>query len=304
MSDLPLVSIVTPTYNMAQYLEETIQSVLSQDYPRIEYLVMDAGSNDGTLEILKKYEGRLRYVSEPDEGQADAVNKGFQRTSGEIFAFLNADDLYLPGAIGAAVRQFQETPQVGVVYGEAWYTAQSGEIIRPYPTQPFDRNRFQSQCYICQPASFIRRDVFRAVGGLNARLHYALDYDLWVRIAKHYDMAAVPEYFATSRMYADNKTIRLRRVGLNEIFSLLKRSYGYVPPHWVYAWCSTYIHKEADGFFVPDPPTPQGFLACIIAGTWFNRSRPFRYWADCTRMIGPGLRILYERLTTATRALQ
>lgn len=303
MVEYPLVSIVTPTYNMAHYLEETIQSVLSQDYPRVEYLVMDGGSRDGTVEILKKYEGRLRWVSERDNGQADAINKGFHRTNGDIFAFLNADDIYLPGAISAAVRQFRRTPDVGVVYGEAWYTSQSGEVIRRYPTQPYNKALFQAQCYICQPASFLRRDVWAAVGGLNANLHYALDYDLWIRISQRYDMAAIPEYLATSRMYADNKTIRLRRVGLNEIMALLERYYSYIPPHWVYAWCSTYLHKSADGFFVPDPPTPHGFLACILAGTWFNRRRAVRYWADCVKMIGPGLRILYQRLT-AGRAVQ
>ncbi len=303
MSPQPLVSIVTPTYNMAQYIEETIQSVLYQDYPNVEYLVMDGGSKDGTVEILKKYEGRLRYVSERDAGQADAVNKGFQLTSGEIFAFLNADDIYLPGAISAAVRQFRITPNVGAVYGEAWYTSQSGEKIRRYPTQRYDRDELGVRCYICQPATFIRRDVFEEVGMLNAGLHYALDYDLWVRISYRYDMAAIPEYVATSRMYADNKTLRLRRVGLNEIMALLQRSYSYIPPHWVYAWCSTYIHKEADGFFVPDPPTPQGFLACIVAGTWFNSRHLLRYWTDCARMIKPGLRILFQRLRPR-RALQ
>lgn len=300
MPELPLVSIVTPTYNMAHYLRETVDSVLSQDYPRLEYLVMDAGSQDGTVELLRSYGSRLRWVSEPDNGQADAINKGFRRTSGEIFAFLNADDLYLPGAVSAAVRQFQRTPEAAVVYGEAWYTDRDGKILRRYPTQPFCKELFQSQCYICQPASFMRRHAFEAAGGLDARLHYALDYDLWMRLAEKFEMVSIPEYLATSRMYSDNKTIRLRRVGLNEIMALLKRSYSYIPPHWVYAWCSTYLHKGTDGFFVPDPPTPHGFLACVVAGTWFNRARPFRYWRDCAKMIGPGLKILYDRLTAGS----
>lgn len=303
MSELPLVSIVTPTYNMAHYLEETIRSVLSQDYPHIEYLVLDGGSRDGTVALLKRYEGRLRWVSEPDNGQADAINKGFRQTRGEIFAFLNADDIYLPGAVSAAVEQFRKTPRAAVVYGEAWYTSESGEIIRRYPTQPFSRDLLLSQCYICQPASFIRRDVWEQAGGLNANLHYALDYDLWIRIAQRHHMVAIPAYLATSRMYAANKTLRLRRLGLNEIMALLDRSFSYIPPHWVYAWCSTYLHKRADGFFVPDPPTPHGFLACILAGTWFNRRRPLRYWVDCARMLAPGLRLLFRRLT-GNRALQ
>ena len=296
MSELPLVSIVTPSYNMAQYLEETIQSVLSQDYPRIEYLVMDGGSKDGTVDLLKKYNGRLQWVSQPDNGQSDAVNLGFERTHGEIFAFLNADDIYLPGAISAAVRQFQETPNVGVVYGEAWYTSQTGSIIGRYPTKSYNKDMLGMQCYICQPASFIRRDVWQSMNGLNAKLHYALDYDLWVRISRQYSMVSIPDYLATSRMYKDNKTIRLRRVGLREIMALLDRYFSYIPPHWMYALCSTYLHKEADGFFVPDPPTPHCYLACVAAGTWFNRKRPFRYWGDCLKMIGPGLKIAYSRM--------
>ena len=113
MSRLPLVSIVTPTFNMARFLPETIESVLSQDYPRIEYIVMDGGSTDGTVDLLRRYEGRLRWISGRDEGQADAVNKGFRLCSGEIFTFLNADDVYYPGAVNAAVRAFDEHSRGG-----------------------------------------------------------------------------------------------------------------------------------------------------------------------------------------------
>ncbi|MBX5495343.1 MAG: glycosyltransferase [Bryobacteraceae bacterium] len=297
----PLVSIVTPTYNMAKYLEETIQSVLSQDYPHIEYLVMDAGSTDGTLEILRKYEGRLRYVSEPDDGQADAVNKGIRQTRGEIVAFLNADDIYLPGAVRAAVEAFRENPESAVVYGQAYYTSQSGEIIRRYPTVDYDPDLFRTQCYICQPATFIRRDVWDEMQGLNVRLHYALDYDLWIRISRRYPMTAIPQFVATSRMYADNKTIRLRRLGLTEIIGLLRQHFSYVPPHWIYAYCSTYLHKKADGFFIPDPATPHCFLATAFVGSWINRGSLPRYWMDCARMIKPGLRILASKLIPAIR---
>src|SRR5579871_3122093 len=111
---VPLVSIVTPSLNMGRFLEETILSVLEQDYPHVEYLVMDGGSSDGTLETLRRYDGRLRYISAPDSGQADAVNRGFAQTSGPIFAFLNADDTYLPGALSAVVQAFQDHPEAAV----------------------------------------------------------------------------------------------------------------------------------------------------------------------------------------------
>src|SRR5688500_6712732 len=115
----PLVSIVTPSFNHARFIEATIESVLSQDYPRIDYLVMDGGSTDGTLDVLRRFEGRLRWVSGPDGGQAAAINDGFRCTSGEILAWLNSDDLYEPGAVSAAVRAFEERPHAGLVYGDA-----------------------------------------------------------------------------------------------------------------------------------------------------------------------------------------
>jgi glycosyltransferase involved in cell wall biosynthesis len=120
MAEEPLVTIVTPSYNMGAFLSETIDSVLSQDYPRIEYLVMDGGSTDGTVGILRRYGNRLRYLSAPDHGAADAINRGCESSQGSIFAWLNADDRYLPGAVSAAVRQLMAAPGVAVAYGEAY----------------------------------------------------------------------------------------------------------------------------------------------------------------------------------------
>ena len=142
LSEQPLVSIVTPTYNMGRFLGETIESVMAQDYPNIEYLVMDGGSTDDTIEILRDYErrypGRFTWISERDGGQSDAINKGFLRCQGEIFTFLNADDTYLPNAVRQAVDAFQEHPQAAVVYGDAWYTNEQNAIIRRFPAQPYD----------------------------------------------------------------------------------------------------------------------------------------------------------------------
>src|SRR5215469_4305509 len=153
----PLVSIVTPCLNAARFIEETIQSVLAQDYPAIEYIVMDGGSNDGTLDILKRYQGRLRWLSAKDKGQADAVNRGFALTQGEIFAFLNADDTYLPGAVALAVEGFARKPEPAVVYGDAWYVDETGKRLGRYPVEPYDPYRLERRCIICQPAAFIRR---------------------------------------------------------------------------------------------------------------------------------------------------
>jgi glycosyltransferase involved in cell wall biosynthesis len=155
-SDLPLVSIVTPSFNMAKYLTETIESVLSQDYPRIEYIVVDGGSTDGSLEILERFKDRLCYVSGPDRGPSDAAHRGFRQSHGQILAWLNADDSYLPGAVSKAVSYLQAHPDTDVVYGEGWWIDESGAVLGRYPTLPFDVKVLERDCFICQPAAFVR----------------------------------------------------------------------------------------------------------------------------------------------------
>jgi glycosyltransferase involved in cell wall biosynthesis len=292
--DFPLVSVVTATLNMGRFLEETIRSVLEQDYPNVEHIVVDGGSNDSTRDILRRYEGRIRYVSEPDNGQADAINKGFRMSRGRIFAFLNADDTYLPGAISAAVRALLENPGVAVVYGEAYYVAEDGSVITRYPTQPFAADLLSTQCYVCQPAAFIRREVFDAVGMLNAELHYALDYDLWMRIAKVRPMLKIDQYLATSRMYRENKTVRLRRLGLAEILRISRRHRNYVPPNWVYGYCCSVLDKR-DGFFEPYPTSVTKCAATLAYGSCLNLTSLFRYWRDCAELFGPAVRSLIRR---------
>ncbi len=163
----PLVSIVTPSYNHGLYIEATIQSVLQQDYPNLEYIVIDGGSQDDTVEILKRYGDRLCWISEPDHGQADAINKGFRMARGEILAWLNSDDTYLPGAVRQAVEYFQKHPDTSMVYGEGQHVDAAGHIIEPYTTEPFDYQRLSERCFICQPTVFFRAHVFRDIGPLD-----------------------------------------------------------------------------------------------------------------------------------------
>ena len=158
--DRPLVSIVTPSYNMARFLEEAIQSVLSQDYPNIEYIVIDGGSADATLDILRRYEGRLRYVSEPDRGQTDAINKGFRLSRGSVFAFLCADDAYLPGAVSTAVRHMLANSGHAGIYGEGYLIDENGTNLGRYPTRKRSPPELlKAECFICQPAAFLWRDA-------------------------------------------------------------------------------------------------------------------------------------------------
>lgn len=235
-TEWPLVTVVTPSYNQGPFIRDTIESVLSQDYPNIEYLVMDGGSTDETVSILKEYDGRLAWVSERDEGQADAVNKGVARARGAIIGWLNSDDTYMPGAISTAVRFFMKYPDIGMAYGEGWYTDKSGAITERYLTEPFRRDRLAEHCIICQPSAFFRKSTFDSIGGLNKDLHLCMDYDLWMRMAKGLNVAYIPKYLATSRMYEENKTLGRRREVFEEICATVKSHYGYVPVSWAYGY--------------------------------------------------------------------
>lgn len=283
----PLVSVVTPTYNMARFLEETIQSVLTQDYPHIDYIVMDGGSTDGTVELLKKYEGRLRYQSAPDRGQADAINNGFANSHGSVFAFLNADDTYLPGAVGKAVRHLLAEPSVKMIYGEAYYVDEHGKMIERYPTLQFDPKLLNSRCYICQPASFLWSDTFSKAGMMNVDQHVALDYDLWIRIAKMFSMRKIDDYLATSRMYRDNKTLNRRREVYREIVTITKTHYGYVPHEWINAYACFLIDRK-DQYFDRSRPSLASLALGLAMGSYYNCRQLGRYWKDWQEAISLG----------------
>jgi glycosyltransferase involved in cell wall biosynthesis len=209
MPDLPLVSIVTPSFNHARYLEATMQSVFSQDYPRIEYLVVDGGSADGTVEIIKKHEGRIAWwVSEQDKGQTDAINKGFARANGEILAWLNSDDTYEPGAVSAAVNFLQERPEVGMVYGDCNFINESGRVIGKFNSAQTDYRLLRGGfVHIPQQTMFFRADLWRQVGPLDPSFYFAMDYDLWTRIAARSEIKYVPQTWANFRLHTTGKTI-------------------------------------------------------------------------------------------------
>lgn len=206
---LPLVSIVTPSYNQARFLEATIQSVLSQNYPRLEYIIVDGGSIDGSVEVIRKYESKLAWwVSEKDRGQTDALNKGFARAKGDTLAWLNSDDTYAPGAIASAAKYLQMHREVGLVYGDANYIDEQGKIIGRFPAAPTDLQRLrQGYVHIPQQASFFRGALWRTLGPLDPSFYFAMDYDLWVRIASHSEVKYMPETWANFRLHAAGKTL-------------------------------------------------------------------------------------------------
>lgn len=209
MDAQPLVSIITPSYNQAAYLEQTLRSVLEQDYPRIEYWVMDGGSTDGSVEIIRKYTDRLAgWVSEKDRGQADGINKGFARATGEIVAWINSDDYYLPGAISAAVAALQANPQAGLVFGDVVSVNAAGEAINVMRYGDWGVEGLMQFQIIGQPGVFMRRDaLLKAGGGLDLDFHYLLDHLLWLRIGEIAPVKYVPQRWAAARFHAEAKNV-------------------------------------------------------------------------------------------------
>ena len=210
MDAQPLVSIITPSFNQAHYIEATIQSVLGQDHPRIEYIVVDGGSTDGTLDIIKKYEDKLAFwVSEKDKGQTDAINKGFARATGDILAWINSDDTYEPGAVSAAVNYLQEHPEVGMVYADCNFINERGRVIGKFGSAQTDyRLLRQGYVHIPQQTMFFRADLWRQVGPLDPSFYFAMDYDLWTRLAARATLKYLPgQVWANFRLHTSGKTI-------------------------------------------------------------------------------------------------
>ncbi len=204
----PLVSIITPSYNQVGFLEDTIKSVLAQDYPAIEYLIVDGGSTDGSVDIIRKYQSELAWwVSEPDEGQASAINKGMAKAKGEIVAWLNSDDLYLPHAVNQAVEAFQSNPQLGLVFGNAVTIDADGCPIKELIFPDWELEDLIGFRIICQPAVFMLRGLYKQVAGLDLNYHFMLDHHLWIRIASLAPIKHVNSMWAAARHHEAAKNV-------------------------------------------------------------------------------------------------
>ena len=203
---MTLVSIVTPSFNQSAYLEQTMLSILGQGYPRIEYFVIDGGSTDGSVEVIKKFADRLTYwISEKDNGQAEAINKGFARAKGDIIAWLNSDDYYLSGAVSAAFRAFAENPDVVMVYGNMLAVDEHGRAFNRLNYKQLTLEDLLCFQIIGQPAVFMRRAVLEETGRLDPTFHYMLDHHLWIRLAQHGQILHVPETWAAARYHPEAK---------------------------------------------------------------------------------------------------
>jgi glycosyltransferase involved in cell wall biosynthesis len=208
MTDLPLVSIITPSYNQAAFLEKTMRSVLEQDYPNIEYLVADGGSNDGSVEIIKRYADRLAWwASEKDHGQGEAINKGFARAKGKYIAWVNSDDYYQPGAIRAAVAELEAHPEIGMIFGDVQVVSANGRVLNELHYGNWGLKELMTFHIIGQPAVFMRRSVLEKAGYLDMNYHFMLDHQLWLRMGLESGMRYVPQLWAGAHYHEDCKNL-------------------------------------------------------------------------------------------------
>ncbi len=237
----PLVSIVTPSFNQAEFLAETVTSVLNQSYPRIEYIIVDGGSTDGSVENIKQYQDRIAWgVSEKERGQTDAINKGFQQATGDIFAWLNSDDRYHPQAVSEAVQFFIENPEVGLVYGDVNIINHKGKGLGQFNARETNYKKLlRGQVYIPQQAAFWRADLWKEVGPLDPTMFFAMDYDLWVRLAKilpiHYFAGHA---WADFRIHDQSKTITADDKCWSDMLQIHRRDGGswfsiLVAKYWI-----------------------------------------------------------------------
>jgi glycosyltransferase involved in cell wall biosynthesis len=213
MKKSPRISIITPSFNQGGFIEEAILSVLSQEYPDLEYLIMDGGSSDATLDVLKKYSGKVTWCSEPDQGQTEAINKGLRRASGSIVGYLNADDVLLPGALNKISQIFTADPQTWWVTGKCQIVdEENNEIRKPITLYKNTLLRWHSFSlllmtnYISQPATFWRREALEAMGYLDESLRYVMDYEYWLRLYSRRRPVFVPEYLAAFKIHRNSKT--------------------------------------------------------------------------------------------------
>lgn len=266
MSDnaLTTISIITPSFNQGAFLAETIESVISQAGDcALDYIIVDGGSTDDSVAIIKKYAALLqqgawpiqcrqisfRWLSEPDRGQADALAKGIRMATGEICAWLNSDDTYLPGVLASVSDFFRSNPTAGLLYGAACYGDTAGTIIGSYRTEAFDFDRLASFNFICQPAAFFRRDAYQTVGGLDEALDFAMDYDLWIRIGRAFSCCYLPRVFAMYRLHETSKTMATETLYKNceESLAVASRHFGWAPLTRIYTSCRVYCQAHLPG---------------------------------------------------------
>lgn len=223
------------------FIERTITSVLSQDVESIEYWVIDGGSTDTTINVLKKYSDKLHWISEKDGGQADAVNKGLSRSTAPIVGWLNSDDIYYPNILPIVLEYFDTHPDADVIYGDANHIDADDNLLEKYPTENWNWERLKATCFISQPATFIRRKIFQQYGPLDVNLRSA-DYEYWLRLGKsQVSFAYLPSLLAATRLHSSAFTVTSRTIVHKEVNDITRRHLGKTPDDWIF----NYAHAVA-----------------------------------------------------------
>ena len=266
----PRVSIVTPSYNQCQYLEETILSVLNQDYPNIEYIIIDGGSTDGSVDIIRKYEDCLAYwVSEPDRNQADAINKGWRQATGEVWAWLNSDDLYTPYAVREAIGYLTEHPEVAMVYGQCAIFGESGGVERIIG-DPWDLSKVLRtlRSRVPQPSTFMQRWAVETVGMLDVTVDWALDFELWLRLGVRFPIAFVPRVWSRFRVHPEAASSS--RIPQWDRLSTLEKFYASdnLPPEVLalrqIAFAQAHMFRARGHYLLGEPGEARRHLLCAL----------------------------------------
>jgi glycosyltransferase involved in cell wall biosynthesis len=277
----PLVSIITPSYNQGPFIRSTIESVLSQGYPHLEYIIMDGGSTDETASVVKDYSSRLTWISEKDRGQSHAINKGFRMARGEVISWLNSDDTILPCAVQTAVHALTRESDAGAVYGEGYCMNKEGAITCKFPhTEPLNLWKLvHLSDYILQQTVYFRRSCVEEIGFLREDLHYVMDWDLLIRIALKHPVLYVPEYLGCIREYPEAKSFSGGARRISEIRKVLGEHTGlrYPPGYIVYGldtyrkiWC-TWVEERTPAF-LRLPGAKLRSLISITCGLWIDRT--------------------------------
>lgn len=233
------ISVITPSYNQGKFIESTIKSVMDQNYDSIEHIVVDGGSDDNTVEVLKRYP-HLKWVSEPDEGQTDAGNKGLRMATGDLIGWINSDDLYFPNIFSKISEIFEKNPDIYIIYGDCNWIDGDGRFIKKIKELPFSLHRLLFYNYIVHPTIFVRKEVFEEIGYYRKDFEYSMDYEFLIRAARKYKIVHFPLFIAKMRLHPDCKThlFRARQMSDNErlpgeypdVFDKVKRSklsYGF-----------------------------------------------------------------------------
>jgi glycosyltransferase involved in cell wall biosynthesis len=297
-------SVVMPSFNHARFIAEALNSLLDQRYENLEIIVVDGGSTDGTVGILRSYRDRICWISEKDDGQSDALAKGFAMATQEWLTWLNSDDVQTNNALYYVQKAIRNNPGVQVVVGQGHYIDEAGNYLRPYPTIAagpgidVSKELFEKG-YVAQPSVFFHHDAYQAVGGINPTLQFAMDYDLWVRLARNgCRFVAVTEDISGNRWYETTKTASQYLPLLADVVAVQMREYQCVSPYFVQA-ISDHLYSALHSLHRHDG---SHVLYRIIyfksVWVWLNCHRPFYcLWGLITQNIAKSGPIVGDKLT-------